>query len=89
MPNPVFVSCPKNVWTKVAANVVVGFIHRVDLTPYEYLQTYRLTSEAAPILRSDGVVAFEHDSVEKIASTTEIDVYIYPINHDGLVRADL
>lgn len=89
MPNPVFVSCPKNVWTKVATNVNVGFIHRVDITPYKYLQTYRLTSESAPILRSDGVVAFEHDSIEKISSTAEIDVYIYPINDDGRVRADL
>lgn len=89
MPNPVFVNCPKNVWTKVATNVNAGFIHKVYLIPYSYLQTYRLTGEAAPTLKSDGVMAFEHSITEEISATAGIDVYLYPITAGGRVRVDL
>jgi len=89
MPNPVFVSCPKNVWTKVATDVTTGIIHKVDLTPYEYLQTYRLTGQAAPALKSDGVPAFENRRREVISATVAIDVYLFPIADAGKVRVDI
>jgi len=89
MPNPVFANCPKDVWTKVATNVATGIIHQVDLTPYEYLQTYRLTGEAAPTLKTDGVPAFENNRREVIFATVNIDVYLFSITDAGKVRVDI
>jgi len=88
MANPIFVDCVKNTWTKVATNVITGLIHKVDLTPYEYLQTYRDTGDPAPALKSDGVPAFENKRSEVISSVAGIDVYLYPIIDNGRVRVD-
>jgi len=89
MANPIFVTCTKGVWTKVATNVTTGLIHKVDLTPYEYLQTYRDTGDPAPTLKSDGVPAFEGKRTELISATAGIDIYLYPIIDNGRVRVDI
>ena len=89
MANPTFVNCTKDTWTKVATNVTTGAIRKFDLTPYEYLQTYRETGDPAPTLKSDGVPAFEDSRTEIISAVNGIDVYLYPITDNGRVRVDI
>jgi len=89
MANPVFVDCIEDQWTKVATNVTSGVLHKVTEKPYEYLQTYRLTGGAAPVLKSDGVLAFIDNRYELISSSVAIDVYIYAITGRGRVRVDV
>ena len=89
MTNPIFVDCPAGEWTKVATNIISGQIHRVSLVPYGYLQSYKDTGDAAPTLKSEGVVAFEQSNLESILALSGIDVYLYPLLAAGRVRVDL
>jgi len=93
MADPVIVDCPKDVWTKVADNVVNGFLHKKSSQAATYLQTYRQTGEAAPDDVTDkpqGVAIFRNDQqTVKIQSSIAIDVYVMPIGADGKIRADL
>ena len=47
MADPAVTALTKDVWTKVATDVVTGQIHRLNNDPV-YMQTYRLTGGAAP-----------------------------------------
>jgi hypothetical protein len=91
MPEPVFVDCPADQWTKVATGVTTGIIWKVIDT--EYLYTYRLTGESAPTLESDGVRVFrdddESDNQVQIQAGELIDVYLWAKNSNGRIRADL
>lgn len=87
MANPATVNCPKNQWTKVATNVTNGTVWKKKNSTY--FQTYRLTGEAAPTLRTDEAKIFVgYDSID-IEANEGIDVYIYCVLQDGLVRVDL
>ena len=88
MANPILVACAKNAWTKVATNVQTGFIHKVKGIN-GYLQTYRDTTDPAPTLITQGVVAFENSGTESINATAGIDVYIWAQGAAGSVRVDL
>jgi len=90
MANPVLVDITKNTVTKVATNVTAGVIHRM-ITSAQYLQTYRLTGQAAPneaTMLSEGVLMFEKENKDEISSTAAIDVYVYCKNTDGKIRLD-
>jgi len=91
MGNPLFVDCPKDVWTKVATNVVTGVIKKVSTKPRVYLQTFRITGDPAPTLQSDGVLVFDikNPNSENISAVSGIDIYIYPVGKAGRVRMDL
>lgn len=90
MANPVFVDCPAGVWTKVATNITTGQIHKVDVTPQEYLHTYKQTGDAAPTDRSEGVRIFIGANISEIIShNTGIDIYIFPVLSAGRIRVDL
>lgn len=89
MANPVFVTCPVDNWKKVATNVMSGTLHKVDTSPYGYLQTYRLTGAASPTTKTEGVPAFEKSRKEPIASDVYIDVYLYSLVDEGRVRVDI
>ena len=89
MANPVFVTCAKNVWTKVATNVQTGFVHKVGGASNGYLHAYRDTGDAAPTLETEGVDAFENSITESILATAGIDVYIFSQKAAGKVRVDL
>ena len=89
MANPVIVAVPAGVFTKVATNVTTGQIHRLLTSPALYLQTYRLTGEAAPTLKSEGALAFELSHVENISASVAIDIYLWAIDNAGSVRVDL
>ena len=87
MPNPIPVDCPSNIWTKVATSVKNGIIWITKSSPHIYLQTWKVTGDPAPTLRSEGVKVL-HACIP-IQSTINIDVYIHPIGKDGCVRVDL
>lgn len=90
MANPVIIDCTKDVWTKVATDVVTGQVHKKSEVPQLYLHTYRLTGETAPALKTEGVEIFIHENLsENISALAGIDVYIMPIGEDGKVRVDL
>lgn len=90
MANPVFEDLTKDVFTKVATAVTTGQIHRIESLPKKYLQTYKLTGEAAPANDAAlGVPLFQQGITETISSSAAIDVYIMPIGEDGRIRVDL
>ena len=89
MANPSVVVITKGQWVPVAINVFSGTINRLNTKPDIYLQTYRLTGEAAPTLETEGAILFEEFSAEPIESPDGIDVYVWAKGFDGKVRADL
>ena len=91
MSNPFSVSCPVNVWTLVAANILSGTIHKQINEPVgsKYIQTYKLTGEAAPTDDDEGGPLFRSESVASISHDVPIDVYVKAISTAGAVRVDL
>lgn len=88
--NPVTVACAADVWTKVATNVLVGTIYQLSFLPAVYLQTIRITGDAAPANDDDAAQIFGVSAKESgISSDTEIDVYVKALRFDGEVRVDL
>jgi hypothetical protein len=87
MANPLMVDCPVDIWTKVATNVTAGSVLISRNTGPTYIQTYRLTGEAAPINEDDAILIEQPG--EKIESLLGIDVYVKAKNEDGEVRVDL
>ncbi len=86
MANPLFVECLKDVWTKVATNVNHGQISK-SIFSVDYLHTYRLSGDAAPVDEENGL-RFVSPTVP-IISIRAIDVYIFAQNKDGEVRVDI
>lgn len=90
MANPAIVSCTANTWVKVATNVTSGKIYRLKKKTATYLQTYRLTGQAAPTTIEEGVEMFLPDnSPELISASAGIDVYVYCIGVIGSIRVDI
>ena len=90
MANPVIIDCPAGIWTLAAANVTSGRLKILSTAPNAYLETYRMTGEAAPTNQSEGIPAFPDDGVTaEIQSVAPIDVYIMAVGKDGKIRADL
>ena len=88
MSNPLFVDCPADTWTKVATAVTTGQLWKAQSIT-EYLQTYRLTGEAAPTERSEGMKLFSKSDSDKIDSSAPIDAYVYAVGSAGRVRVDV
>lgn len=90
MANPVWVDCISGQWIKVATAVTSGVVHKHETIAAQYLQTYKLTGEAAPTLITEGVRAFEGKLIEEIGHSVAIDVYIWVVGDiDGRVRVDV
>ena len=89
MANPKFISCPKNVWKKVADNQVSGQIWKTSSAPRTYLQTYREHGNSAPVDSSEGVSVFVENNYAEIKSSSPVDVYIMALNKNGRVRVDI
>ncbi|MGW8256931.1 MAG: hypothetical protein ACWGMZ_05550 [Thermoguttaceae bacterium] len=87
MANPVFVDCPANAWTLVAANITSGQLWRANTRP-RYYQTYRMAGDPAPVDISEGSTMFVEADNEIISSSDAIDVYIFAKRRDGRVRVD-
>ncbi len=90
MANPSVEDITENVVTKVATNVLTGFIskHWKDERDLFYYSTYRITGEAAPTLAAmklEMTRMFQEDSeIETISATAGIDVYIIAALEDGV-----
>lgn len=89
MANPLKVACPAGVWTKVATAVTSGVILKQNNRPSSYIQTYRLTGEAAPANEDDAGPIFERSDYAEIGHNAAIDVYIKAKGAAGAVRVDL
>jgi len=92
MANPLNVSCPANVWTKVLTNVTEGQIKKRLTTPNVYLSTYRMVTipaQPAPTLRSQGTPIFIESNSEKVENVAAINVYIYPVGAAGSVVVEV
>lgn len=89
MADPVIVACPVDVWTKVATNVTSGQIHIKDSKPGMYLQTYRMTGNAAPAAGNPAEGVQIDGASTPIEATAGIDVYIMPRGAAGSVRVDV
>lgn len=89
MANPVMVDCTADTWVKVATAVKAGWIHRKTNKTAIYLQTYRLTGEAAPTDQSESIQLFMKEESEPINADVAIDVYVYCVGETGRVRVDV
>ena len=88
MHNPVFVDCPADQWTKVATAVKKGQLWKANTTT-NYLQTYKLTGEAAPIDSCEGMKLFaDGKDYDKIEASKPIDVHVFAVGAAGRVRVD-
>ncbi len=88
MPNPATLATPEGQWTIVATGTTSGQLHKRTNGPV-YLQTYRLTGQAAPSSKGEGVLAFETVDSLPISALAAIDVYIWADGKPGSVRVDL
>lgn len=100
MANPQVVTMPEWAWQKVATDVTLGVIHRLDVI-VDYYQTFRLTGGTAPAVPEEGtlpaeaVKMFVVSSEEVIDSLEAIDVYVMCVNIDteneytGTIRVDI
>ena len=88
MANPVFIACTKDAWTKVATAVTTGQLWKANSSPL-YLQTYKLTGEAVPTDRDEGMKLFAEADNETISSSEPIDAYVFAVGFAGRVRVDL
>ena len=91
MPNPSIVACTKDTWVKVATGVASGQVHIIRTVGSSgenlvYLQTYRVTTDPAPTLRSEGVPFYGSVDIE---SSFDIDVYVMATGAAGSVRVDV
>lgn len=86
MANPIIVACAADTWVKVATGITSGNIHIRDTKPNRYLQTYRLTTQAAP---TDDADAIPFDPSVLIATSASSDIYVKAIGAAGSVRVDL
>lgn len=86
--NPAVITCTADTWVAVATNVVTGRIYRINSEAL-YMQTIRLTGEAAPTTNDDGAKLFADSNSEAISSSAAIDVYVKALNVNGSVRVDL
>lgn len=87
MANPQIIDCPADEWTEIATGVTTGLVHVKQGTDAVWLQTYRLTGEAAPTDKIDAI-ALEKPT-DEIGANAPIDVYVYPEGKAGKVRVDL
>jgi len=89
MANPAIVSCTKDTWVLVAQNVTAGAIYNMAPT-VQYMQTYRMTGQAAPSADTDAVLAFDDPFVPLVISApAAIDVYLKAVGVAGSVRVDI
>ena len=91
MATPVFVTLPKNVFTKIATGITQGQVHLVDNSPNNIVSTYiQPTGAAAPA--NDvalGVPVFDTGTTETMNFDAAADVYLMPVGEVSRVRVDV
>jgi len=88
MPDPVNVTCLKDVWTKVATGINTAIVKKLNVRPNIYLETYRANANPAPA-NNDGANPIDASGELIVNSSSLIDVYIQAVGADGEVRVDL
>lgn len=88
MADPSVQTLTKDVWTKVATNVVSGYVHILKKS-VQYLQTYRDNGGAVPAAGDPSEGAELNFPGTPIEASAGIDVYIMPLRADGRVRVDV
>jgi len=88
MPNPSIVNCQQDTWTLIASDQIFGYIYPVNKRPDKFLYTYRLTGEAAPTLKTEGITIFQTEEKKMVIAFAAIDIYVMAIGNDGSVRYD-
>lgn len=90
MANPVIVALPKNTWVKVANGVTTGMIWLRSLAA-NYIVMHQLDNpSSAPSDLTQAVRVFLSGCNSlAISATVNKDVYLYSIDVDAEVRADL
>jgi len=89
MANPLVISIKEKTVYKVATSVKSAVInkHRLQGRDFEYLASYRLTSQPAPSaanMLEEGVIIFQDNPEQEIVENdANIDVYIYANKEDG------
>lgn len=89
MADPTRVTCTANTWKKVASNVTSGQVGKLNKRPNLYLQTYRMSGNAAPTSGTEGIPVFVNSDSEEISAAAGIDIYIMAVGNDGEVRVDV
>ena len=91
MGNPVFVDLPKDVFTKIATNVLQGQVHLVGTKPNVIRSTYiQPTGATAPANNAAlGVPVFEGTTSAALHFKTGADVYLLPEGEASRVRVDV
>jgi len=89
MNNPVVFECPKGTWVKIATGITNGTVYRLTAAN-KYIQTYRVTGDAAPTTKDDGAQLFgvEDQNSARIICDTAADIYVMCVSQDGSVRID-
>ena len=88
--NPAVVTCTKDTWVKVATGILIGVVYRLSTSPEKYVQTIRLTGQAAPEVMTDAAEVFTNgDTAATISSDAAVDVYVLACGAAGSVRVDL
>ena len=91
MSTPTFVDLPKDIWTRIALNVLQGQVHLVGTKPNVIRSTYiQPTGAAAPANNAAlGVPVFEGSTSAALHFKTGADVYLRPQGEASRVRVDV
>jgi len=88
--NPAVITCTKDTWVKVATGILSGIVYRLSTSPERYVQTIRLTGQAAPTTMADAAEVFTNgDKAASVSSDAAVDVYVMACGAAGSVRVDL
>jgi len=88
MSNPVNVLLPvKNTWYKVASSVMSGTIDILKYPSADYVYTYKVADDPAPVDLSDDINCEVNQLV--IVNDAPIDVYMRCVNDNGSVEVSL
>ena len=83
MANPVPITLPVGVWTKVADSVVSGRISIKDWQADNYFQDYRIAGDPAPTDNDTAAIMFKPEA--SISAKEDIDVYMQARIFEGKV----
>jgi hypothetical protein len=85
---PITVVCPADTWTKVATAVTSATVHKLNVLPSLYKQTFVATGGAAPTTDDDAVKAFNGCDSFIFSESASSDIYIKAVKKAGEVRVD-
>jgi hypothetical protein len=88
MPASAPIACAADTWVRVATAVTSAVIHKLNVLPGVYKQTYVNTAASAPTNDDNAVVAFGAADSFVFSDSTSSDIYIKAVGKTGSVRVD-